>query len=113
MNVAARAEAEMSVKIERNGPVTTVILAREEARNAVNPKTAQELYDAFLAFDADPAQHAAVLWGAGGAFCAGYDLKAARSRARGARLPRTIFLRATAWCRPDPWARRGSNSRSR
>jgi enoyl-CoA hydratase len=69
----------MSVKIERNGPVTTVILARSEARNAVDPETARKLYDAFLAFDADPAQHAAVFWGAGGAFCAGFDLKYAGS----------------------------------
>ncbi|MCC6948498.1 MAG: crotonase/enoyl-CoA hydratase family protein [Bradyrhizobiaceae bacterium] len=74
----------MSVLVERNGPVTTVILSRAEARNAVDPATAKELYEAFLAFDADPDQHVAVLWGAGGAFCAGYDLKAASSLAGGA-----------------------------
>ena len=69
----------MSVLIEKNGPVTTVILARSEARNAVNPETARALYDAFRAFDADPAQLVAVFWGAGGAFCAGFDLKHAGS----------------------------------
>jgi enoyl-CoA hydratase len=67
----------MSVLIERSGPVTTVILSRSEARNAVDPETAARLTEAFLAFDADESQLAAVLWGAGGAFCAGFDLKAA------------------------------------
>ena len=67
----------MSVLIERSGPVTTVILSRSEARNAVDPETAARLTEAFLAFDADESQFAAVLWGAGGAFCAGFDLKAA------------------------------------
>ena len=44
----------MSVQIERNGPVTTVILSRPEVRNAVNRQTAQELADAFRTFDAAP-----------------------------------------------------------
>jgi enoyl-CoA hydratase len=70
-------ELQMSVLVERSGPVTTVILSRNEARNAVDPPTAEKLTDAFLAFDADPNQNVAVFWGAGGAFCAGYDLKAA------------------------------------
>jgi enoyl-CoA hydratase len=72
-------EIEMSVLVEKHGPVTTVILNRSEARNAVDPETARALYDAFKAFDADPSQHAAVFWGAGGAFCAGFDLKYAGS----------------------------------
>jgi enoyl-CoA hydratase len=67
----------MSVLVERNGAVTTVILSRSEARNAVDPASAKALTDAFLAFDRDPDQLAAVFWGAGGAFCAGFDLKAA------------------------------------
>ncbi|REE97671.1 crotonase/enoyl-CoA hydratase family protein [Thermomonospora umbrina] len=66
----------MSVRIERNGPVTTVILSRPEARNAVDGPTATALADAFRAFDADPAAAVAVLWGEGGTFCAGADLKA-------------------------------------
>lgn len=37
--------------------------------------TAQLLYDAFVAFEANPLQLAAVLWGANGTFCAGADLK--------------------------------------
>jgi enoyl-CoA hydratase len=30
----------MSVRVEKQGPVTTVILGRPEARNAVDPETA-------------------------------------------------------------------------
>ncbi|MEU7764038.1 crotonase/enoyl-CoA hydratase family protein [Nocardia sp. NPDC049190] len=65
----------MTVLIERNGPVTTVILHRPEARNAVDGPTAAALADAFREFDADPAAAVAVLWGDGGTFCAGADLK--------------------------------------
>lgn len=66
----------MSVRIEHNGAVTTVILHRPDARNAVDGPTAAALVDAFLAFDADPDAAVAVLWGDGGTFCAGADLKA-------------------------------------
>jgi enoyl-CoA hydratase/carnithine racemase len=66
----------MSVRAERSGPVTTIILDRPEARNAVDGPTAAALADAFRDFDADESAHVAVLWGAGGTFCAGADLKA-------------------------------------
>ncbi|WP_431965074.1 crotonase/enoyl-CoA hydratase family protein [Nocardia sp. bgisy134] len=66
----------MSVRVEKNGPVTTVILHRPQARNAVDGPTAQALADAFREFDADPTAAVAVLWGEGGTFCAGADLKA-------------------------------------
>jgi enoyl-CoA hydratase len=64
------------VRVERSGPVTTVVLDRPEVRNAVDRPTAEALADAFRAFDADDGQAVAVLWGAGGTFCAGADLKA-------------------------------------
>jgi enoyl-CoA hydratase len=66
----------MSVRIESTGPVTTVVIDRPEARNAVDGPTATALADAFRAFDADPAAYVAVLTGADGSFCAGADLKA-------------------------------------
>src|SRR2546423_7030170 len=66
----------MPVRVEKQGPVTTVILDRPEVRNAVDRLAAQALADAFRAFDADPEARVAVLWGAGGTFCAGADLKA-------------------------------------
>jgi enoyl-CoA hydratase len=56
--------------------VTTVILSRPEARNAVDRPTAAALAAAFRAFDEDPAAAVAVLWGEGGHFGAGADLKA-------------------------------------
>ncbi|MFD8688557.1 crotonase/enoyl-CoA hydratase family protein [Streptomyces sp. NPDC059651] len=65
-----------AVRIERDGPVFTVILARPETRNAVDGPTARRLADAFRAFDADEDAAVAVLWGEGGTFCAGADLKA-------------------------------------
>ncbi len=66
----------MNVRIETDGPVTTVVIDRPEARNAVDGPTAAALAEAFRAFDADPAAYVAVLTGAGRTFCAGADLKA-------------------------------------
>jgi len=66
----------MTVTTERTGAVTTVILSRPEVRNAVDVDTAQALADAFRAFDADDEASVAVLYGDGGTFCAGADLKA-------------------------------------
>jgi enoyl-CoA hydratase len=66
----------MSVRVERDGPVTTVVLSRPQVRNAVDGPTARALAEAFVGFDADPDAAVAVLWGEGGAFCAGADLKA-------------------------------------
>jgi enoyl-CoA hydratase len=64
-----------TVRIERDGPVTTVILDRPQVRNAVDRPTAEALANAFLGFERDPEARVAVLWGAGGTFCAGADLK--------------------------------------
>jgi enoyl-CoA hydratase len=65
-----------AVDVARSGPVTTVVLDRPERRNAVDGTTAALLADAFRSFDADPDAEVAVLWGAGGTFCAGADLTA-------------------------------------
>jgi enoyl-CoA hydratase len=72
------------VRVDRSGPVTTVILDRPEVRNAVDGPTAAALAEAFADFDADSDAAVAVLFGAGGTFCAGADLKAIGS-ARGNR----------------------------
>jgi enoyl-CoA hydratase len=64
------------VRVERKGPVTTVILDRPDVRNAVDGPTAAALAEAFADFDADSDASVAVLFGAGGTFCAGADLKA-------------------------------------
>ncbi|MFJ6939552.1 crotonase/enoyl-CoA hydratase family protein [Streptomyces sp. NPDC101132] len=65
-----------AVRVERDGPVFTVILSRPEARNAVDGPTAEALAGAFRAFEADEGAAVAVLWGEGGTFCSGADLKA-------------------------------------
>ena len=70
------------MRVERKGPVTTVILDRPGARNAVNGPTAAALYAAFEEFDRDDSASVAVLWGDGGTFCAGADLKAFGKRRR-------------------------------
>ncbi|MBA3772005.1 MAG: crotonase/enoyl-CoA hydratase family protein [Ramlibacter sp.] len=71
-----------SVRVEKLGPVTLVTLDRPQLRNAVDPDTAQALYRAFLAFDADKEALAAVFHGAHGHFCAGWDLQAGAQLAR-------------------------------
>jgi enoyl-CoA hydratase len=65
-----------AVRSERVGAVTTVVLSRPEVRNAVDADTAQALAEECRAFDADQDASVAVLYGEGGTFCAGADLKA-------------------------------------
>lgn len=66
----------MAIQVAKDGPVTIVTIDRPAVRNAVDVSTAQLLYDAFRAFDADDEAAVAVLTGAEGTFCAGADLKA-------------------------------------
>jgi enoyl-CoA hydratase len=73
----------VTVRYEPDGQVVTVTIDRPEVRNAVDPDTAGRLVDAFERFAADDGLSVAVLTGAGGHFCAGYDLKAI---ARGAAI---------------------------
>jgi enoyl-CoA hydratase len=70
----------MPVRVERKDRVLTVILSRPDVRNAVDPDHADALYDTFVAFDGDESADVAVLWGEGGAFCAGADLKSLAAR---------------------------------
>ena len=76
----------MSVTVEKNGAVTTVILSRPEVRNAVDRPVAQALADAFRAFEADEEALVGVFYGANGTFCAGADLKAIAADERRNRL---------------------------
>ena len=66
----------MAVRVERKGPLFTVLLSRPERRNAVDGETAAALAEAFREFDSDADAKVAVLHGEGGVFCAGADLKA-------------------------------------
>lgn len=65
-----------SVRFETDGAVAVVTIDRPHVRNSVDRETAGALADAFRRFEADEGLAAAVLTGAGGAFCAGADLKA-------------------------------------
>ena len=64
------------VRVQRDGPVSTVLLSRPERRNAVDAAAAAALTQAFGEFDADAGAAVAILHGEGGVFCAGADLKA-------------------------------------
>jgi len=75
------------VRVERSGPVTTVIIDRPERRNAVDGRTATALAEAFLAFERDPDAAVGVLYGDHGAFCAGADLKAVSEGSGANRVP--------------------------
>jgi enoyl-CoA hydratase len=77
----------MAVHVQRQGAVTLVTLDRPEVRNAVDTEHATMLTEAFLAFDADPQAHVAVLHGAGGTFCAGADLRAVATAAMSITAP--------------------------
>jgi len=65
------------VKVERSAEdgVMTVTIVRPEVRNAVDAQAARALADAFRHFEEDSTLTVAVLTGAGGNFCAGFDLK--------------------------------------
>ena len=75
-----------AVGVEKNGPVTTVVLSRRDVRNAVDRETAQELAGAFRSFEADATASVGVLFGDNGTFCAGADLKAIATARGGNRL---------------------------
>src|SRR5207249_7713803 len=66
----------MAIRVERHESVATIVINRPEARNAVDGPAARALAEAFREFERDASLRVAVLWGAGGTFCAGADLKA-------------------------------------
>jgi enoyl-CoA hydratase len=68
----------MTVEIEKDGEIWTIIHNRPQARNAMDPVSAEELVVAFKEFDKSNAK-VAVFYGEGGAFCAGWDLKYAQT----------------------------------
>lgn len=65
----------MPITIEHEGPITIVTIDRPEVRNCVNRETAEELADAWRAFDADAKAKVGVFCGKETGFCAGADLK--------------------------------------
>src|SRR2546427_3501386 len=71
-----------TVRTEVDGAVLTVTIDRPEVRNAVDPETARALEAAFSDFNANDELSVAVLTGAAGTFCAGFDLKAMATGSR-------------------------------
>ncbi|MFH9421865.1 crotonase/enoyl-CoA hydratase family protein [Streptomyces sp. NPDC017529] len=66
--------------VTREGATLVLTLNRPEARNALSLPMLVGLYDGWTAADEDDAVRSVVLTGAGGAFCAGMDLKALAGR---------------------------------
>jgi len=65
-----------TIRVSKNGPVTTVMINRPHARNAVDGEAARAMAQAFLDFERDDTALVGVLAGVDGTFCAGADLKA-------------------------------------
>jgi methylglutaconyl-CoA hydratase len=61
------------IRVEREGPLATITLARPEKRNALTPEMLASLASAVAQVDATDAR-VLVLAGEGAAFCAGFDL---------------------------------------
>ncbi|MHA1230285.1 MAG: crotonase/enoyl-CoA hydratase family protein [Candidatus Helarchaeota archaeon] len=78
----------MSIRVEKDGYVTTIIIDNPEVKNAVDGPTAKALADAFQEFETDENARVAVLWGANGCFCSGANLKALLE-GRGNRVEKT------------------------
>jgi enoyl-CoA hydratase len=72
--------------IERRGAVLIVTMNRPEVRNALSGPMMTLMRQAWDTVDSDPGIRVCVLTGAGGAFCAGADLKAMTSDHPGSRL---------------------------
>ena len=72
--------------IERRGHVLIVTMNRPQARNALSGPMMELMRQAWDTVDSDPGIRVCVLTGAGGAFCAGADLKAMTREHPGARI---------------------------
>jgi 2-(1,2-epoxy-1,2-dihydrophenyl)acetyl-CoA isomerase len=75
-----------------NDGVLTLTMNRPEVRNALNLEMSDRMVDALRRAQLDPAVRAIVLTGAGGAFCAGGDVK---SMAAGRDASQTFEMRAS------------------
>lgn len=64
------------VLVERRGPILIVTINRPDAKNAVDPETAELINSAMDLLDDVDELFVGIITGAGGTFCAGADLKA-------------------------------------
>ena len=83
----------MTVSIQTENRVSTIVLDRPDRRNAIDRTTANALAEAFRAFDADDEADVAVLFGAHGTFCSGADLTGGTGTApSGSLAPKTLSI---------------------
>lgn len=64
-----------TIKIEREGGITWVILNRPDKRNAMSPQLHLDMDDALDELSTDTETEVLILTGAGEAFCAGQDIR--------------------------------------
>src|SRR4051794_16553816 len=64
------------IRLERQGGVGRVILARPERKNVIDREMADALFAAFGQFESDPQVRIVQLLGEGDDFCAGMDIEA-------------------------------------
>ncbi|HMP40722.1 MAG TPA: enoyl-CoA hydratase-related protein [Roseiflexaceae bacterium] len=98
----------MTIRIDRAGPIATLLLDRPQVRNALDAAMIDTLNAAFAELAADSAVRVVVLTGAGTAFCAGGDLNWMRAslqlhaEANLAEIERLSLLFEQAWAFPKP-----------
>jgi enoyl-CoA hydratase len=78
------------ISTEKRGHVLLITISRPEARNAFDRESAEGMNVAMDQLDAEDDLFVGVIWGAGGNFCAGADLKAV-ARGERAHAPRGGF----------------------
>src|SRR5688572_10094670 len=69
--------SEEVLTLEQDGAVAVVTMNRPKVKNALSQRLVKELGAALVKVAEDTSVRAVVLTGAGGAFCAGADLKSA------------------------------------
>lgn len=74
-----------TLRVEYDGPVGTITLARPEKRNAISPQMVDDVLAALVELESSPAR-IGIITGSGKAFCAGMDLEALRNIASQSQL---------------------------
>ncbi|XP_017082876.2 probable enoyl-CoA hydratase [Drosophila eugracilis] len=71
-----------TVLVEKDSRITLIGLNREQQRNSIDANTAEQLTEAIRQFEEDDSSPVGVLYGIGGSFSAGYDLKELEAEAQ-------------------------------
>ena len=87
VSAPAAGDEQAHALVDRRGHVLIVTMNRPQVRNALSGPMLARLKEAWDQVDGDPGIRVCVLTGAGGAFCAGADLKAMTARHPGDSLP--------------------------